>query len=157
VPEARFLFLSEPIRERLLDPLVVASERHFAAKQLANGRVLASDLAATGDPESGRGRWRATVAAGISSLLPILEYVTFPLLVDGMYDVTPDHQPILDTVSDAEGLWVAAGLSGHGFMIAPAVGRLVASALRGGRDPQLDHFRLGRFASRSIVRETQVV
>ena len=47
--EARYLFLSEPIRERLLEPLVISPERHFAAKQLADGRVLASDLAAAGD------------------------------------------------------------------------------------------------------------
>ena len=51
--EPRYLFLSEPIRERLLEPLVVTTERAFAAKQLANGRVLASDLAA--DPADGGG------------------------------------------------------------------------------------------------------
>jgi sarcosine oxidase, subunit beta len=90
-------------------------------------------------------------------LIPILEYVSFPLLIDGLYDVTPDHQPILDAVSDSEGLWVAAGFSGHGFMIAPAVGRLVATALSGSRDPRLDHFSLERFARSGIVRETQVV
>jgi sarcosine oxidase subunit beta len=41
----RYLFLSDPIRDRLLEPLVVAPELAFAAKQLADGRVLASDLA----------------------------------------------------------------------------------------------------------------
>ena len=51
VAETRYLFLSEPIRERLLEPLVVAPERRFAAKQLAGGRVLTSDLGADGDPE----------------------------------------------------------------------------------------------------------
>jgi sarcosine oxidase subunit beta len=155
--ERRYIFLSDPIRERLLEPLVVAPERRFAAKQLANGRVLASDLGAEGDPAVEHARWRANVAAGIRSLIPILEYVSFPLLIDGLYDVTPDHQPILDAVSDSEGLWVAAGFSGHGFMIAPAVGRLVATALSGSRDPRLDHFSLERFARSGIVRETQVV
>ena len=50
----RHLFLSEPVPERLLEPLVVAPELHFAAKQLGSGRVLASDLAAVGDPRRGR-------------------------------------------------------------------------------------------------------
>jgi sarcosine oxidase subunit beta len=54
VEELRTLFLSEPIRERLLEPLVVAVDRGIAAKQLADGRVLASDLRAEGDPASGR-------------------------------------------------------------------------------------------------------
>ena len=74
--EARYLFFSAPIAERLLEPLVVASERRFAAKQLADGRVLASDLGADGDPESGRRHWRANVARGIRSLLPQLDSFT---------------------------------------------------------------------------------
>ena len=157
VAETRYLFLSEPIRERLLEPLVVAPERRFAAKQLAGGRVLTSDLGADGDPEAGRAAWLRTVAAGIRSLLPILEYVSFPILADGVYDVTPDHQPILDSVSPNDGFWVAAGFSGHGFMVAPAVGRLVSGAILGNRDPLLEHFSLARFERSELVRETQIV
>ncbi|MBV8065930.1 MAG: FAD-binding oxidoreductase, partial [Actinobacteria bacterium] len=120
-PEQRHLFLSEPIAERLLEPLVVAGERSFAAKQLANGRVLASDLAAAGEAERNRDTWRATVARGIDELLPALAYVSFPVLASGTYDVTPDHQPFVGPVDD--GVWVAAGYSGHGFMLAPAISR----------------------------------
>jgi sarcosine oxidase subunit beta len=156
-PESRYLFYSDPIRERLVEPLVVAPERRFAAKQLANGRVLTSDLGAVGDPASGRATWLATVEAGVRSLLPILEYVSFPILVEGIYDVTPDHQPILDELPAHEGCWVAAGLSGHGFMLAPAIGRLMADALAGERDPVLEHFSQARFARSGLVLETQIV
>ncbi|HWE80515.1 MAG TPA: FAD-binding oxidoreductase [Gaiellaceae bacterium] len=156
-PETRFLFFSDPIRERLFEPLVVAPERRFAAKQLANGRVLASDLGAVGDPETGRAGWLATVEAGIHSLLPILEYVSFPVLVDGVYDVTPDHQPILVEAPPHGGLWVAAGFSGHGFMIAPAIGRIVAAAVSGDRDPVLEQFSHARFERSELVLETQIV
>jgi sarcosine oxidase, subunit beta len=154
-PERRWIFYSNEIRERLVEPLVVAPERRFAAKHLANGRVLAGDLGAAGDDERGRDGWLATVREGIRSLLPVLEYVSFPILVDGLYDVTPDHQPILDEVSDR--VWVAAGLSGHGFMLAPAVGRLVAGAIAGARDPVLDHFRHDRFERSALALETQIV
>ncbi len=51
------------------------------------------------------------------------------MLVRGEYDVTPDHQPLLGRVDD--GLYVAAGFSGHGFMIAPAVARIIADAVLG--------------------------
>src|SRR5207244_1684893 len=64
VPEERHLFLSEPVGERLLEPLVVSAERRFAAKQLADGRVLASDLGAAGDAERLREEWRRNVARG---------------------------------------------------------------------------------------------
>ncbi|MGN6797675.1 MAG: NAD(P)/FAD-dependent oxidoreductase [Gaiellaceae bacterium] len=154
-PEERYLFLSDAIEERLLEPLVVAPELAFAAKHLADGRVLASDLAARGDVEEGRARWRATIRAGVEQLLPRLEYVSFSLLVPGIYDVTPDHQPILGAVAD--GLHVACGFSGHGFMIAPAVGRIVAGAVFGEHDEVLDVLGFDRFASGRLVPEPQLV
>ena len=153
--EDRHLFFSEAIRERLLEPLVVAPERGFAAKQLADGRVLASDLRARGDAESGRERWRATIRKACETLLPRLSHVSYPLLVAGVYDVTPDHQPILGPVAD--GLLVAAGFSGHGFMIAPAVARITADALAGDHDPVLDVLGADRFAAGRLVSEPQLV
>jgi sarcosine oxidase subunit beta len=153
--EDRYLFYSEPIGERLLEPLVISAERHFAAKQLGNGRVLASDLAARGD-ESQQPAWRAHVRGTIEELLPLLTYVSFPLLVRGEYDMTPDHQPILGRVDD--GVFVAAGFSGHGFMIAPAVARILADVvLENRRDPALDILDAGRFAENRLVPEPQLV
>ena len=120
--QARYLLLSELIRERLLEPLVVSTERRFAAKHLADGRMLAADLAADGDPDANAPRWRQHVAAVAADLLPILEYVGYPIVVEGFYDLTPDHQPVIGPVPGHDGLWLAAGFSGHGFMIAPSAG-----------------------------------
>jgi len=156
--EDRYLFLSTPLRERLLDPLVVSAERRFAAKQLADGRVLASDLGATGDAETGAQRWRANIRSVARELLPVLEYVDFSVLVHGRYDVTPDRQPVLGHVPGHDGLLLAAGFSGHGFMIAPAVGRIVAAAALGDEpDPALEVLDLARFAEGRPVPEPQVV
>jgi sarcosine oxidase subunit beta len=155
VAEDRYLFLSDPIAERLLEPLVVAPELSFAAKQLADGRVLASDLGARGDAEAGRAQWLATVRSAARQLLPQLEFVSFSLLVPGVYDVTPDHQPVLGPVDD--GLFVACGFSGHGFMIAPAVARILADAVAGDRDEVLDVLGLDRFAAGRLVPEPQLV
>jgi sarcosine oxidase subunit beta len=155
VAEDRYLFFSEPIRERLLEPLVVAPELAFAAKQLADGRVLASDLAGRGDPASGRDSWRATIRSASETLLPQLEHVSYPLLVRGAYDVTPDHQPILGPIED--GLFIAAGFSGHGFMIAPAVARITADAVDGVHDSVLDVLGVERFAAGRLVPEPQLV
>jgi sarcosine oxidase subunit beta len=158
--ESRWLFLSTPIRERLLEPLVVAPELRFAAKQLADGRVLASDLSATGESDADSPRWRAAVRAAIQELLPRLEYAELALLVHGVYDVTPDRQAILGRVPGHDRLWVAAGFSGHGFMLAPAVGRLVAESVLdpGSGGPLLESFSPERFsgsAQRQV--ETQVI
>jgi sarcosine oxidase subunit beta len=155
--EDRHLFLSDPIEERLLEPLVVAPELAFAVKHLADGRVLASDLAGRGDVDAGRAQWRATIRAGIEQLVPRLEYVSFSTLVSGVYDVTPDHQPILGAIPGHDNVFVACGFSGHGFMIAPAVARITADAVEGRRDEAIDVLGVDRFASGQLVPEPQLV
>ncbi len=66
----------------------------------------------------------------------------------GMIDVTPDEVPIIDETPGTPGLWIATGLSGHGFGIGPGVGRLASQRLMG-RTPVVDPdpFRLSRFSS----------
>ena len=152
--EDRFLLLGEPRRERLLDPLVIAVDRGLAAKQLADGRLLASDLRATGDPETEADRWRDNVRHGLERLFPALAEEPLPNVVQGAYDMTPDAQPIVDEVAD--GLWVAAGFSGHGFMVAPSTGHLVAAGLGGDLLPGWhEAVRADRF--RDAARDTQVI
>jgi sarcosine oxidase, subunit beta len=158
VKEQRFLFLSRPVNERLLEPLLVSPERHFAAKQLANGRVLASDLRANGDPVHQEAGWRRTIRAGIEELTPMLSYVDFELLIDGFYDTTPDRAEILGPVDGFPGLWLAAGFSGHGFMLAPAIGSALAAWIAGD-DPgePAASLMLDRFETGGLELETQIV
>ena len=128
--QARYLLLSEPISERLLEPLVVSAERRFAAKQLgtagARHRPRRGGRSGGGRPTvaRARGRDRRRSSCRSSSSSPTRS------LVEGFYDVTPDHQPMLGPVQGYDGLWLAAGFSGHGFMMAPAVGRHVPTACR---------------------------
>jgi sarcosine oxidase, subunit beta len=72
----------------------------------------------------------------------------------GCYDVTPDWNPVISR-TEVDGLVVAAGFSGHGFKIAPAVGRLVADLVVDGRsaDPRIPEgdFRLSRFADGDLL------
>ncbi|BBX89117.1 FAD-binding oxidoreductase [Mycolicibacterium boenickei] len=72
----------------------------------------------------------------------------------GCYDVTPDWNPVISTTG-IDGLLLAAGFSGHGFKIAPAVGRLVADLVTEGhsRDPRIPEsdFRLTRFAEDNLL------
>ncbi len=72
----------------------------------------------------------------------------------GCYDVTPDWNPVISR-TDVDGLLVAAGFSGHGFKIAPAVGKLVADLVIDDRssDPRIpaSDFRLSRFAEGDLL------
>jgi glycine/D-amino acid oxidase-like deaminating enzyme len=157
-PEARHLFLSAPIERRLLEPLVISGELRFAAKQLRNGRVLASDLGAAGDPAVHAAAWRANIARGIRDLLPELTYVSFPVLSSGLYDLTPDRQPLVGEVAGRPGLWLAAGFSGHGFMLAPAVARRLAAAIVGEPvDDLLTAFAPDRFDRGATAAEQRLI
>ena len=51
----------------------------------------------------------------------------------GVYDVTPDQQPIIDEFSDFgyEGLYCLIGLSGHGFKLSPAFGWIMSDLITG--------------------------
>lgn len=73
----------------------------------------------------------------------------------GCYDVTPDWNPVISRTG-VDGLVVAAGFSGHGFKIAPAVGRLVADIVVDGHsnDPQIPEsdFRLSRFDEGDLLK-----
>jgi sarcosine oxidase subunit beta len=74
----------------------------------------------------------------------------------GLYDMTPDAHPIIGTVAD--GVYVACGFSGHGFMQAPAVGAAVADELLdGGSSFDLSPYRLDRFADDAVFPETLVL
>ncbi len=56
----------------------------------------------------------------------------------GPYDITPDWHPAIGLVPGTENVYVAAGFSGHGFKLAPAVGRAVAELILDGGWRTLD-------------------
>lgn len=65
----------------------------------------------------------------------------------GVYDVTPDWNPVLGPLPGVEGLRVAFGFSGHGFKLSPIVGRIVAqSALGLPTDLPIAPYSIERFA-----------
>ena len=76
----------------------------------------------------------------------------------GLYEMTPDANPIIGEAAAQPGLFTIAGFSGHGFQHSPAAGRILADVMTG-RDPKFDltPFALERFASRAAVGERHVV
>jgi sarcosine oxidase subunit beta len=71
----------------------------------------------------------------------------------GVYDVTPDWNPVLGRLPDVPGLVVAYGFSGHGFKLSPAVGRVLAQEVLGlPTDVSLAPYALERFRSGKLLR-----
>ncbi|MGQ0735384.1 MAG: NAD(P)/FAD-dependent oxidoreductase [Acidobacteriota bacterium] len=76
----------------------------------------------------------------------------------GLYELTPDHNPIIGPAAEVAGLFTIAGFSGHGFQHSPAAGRMLVDLMIG-RDPGLDlsPFAPDRFAHPSARGELNVV
>jgi len=71
----------------------------------------------------------------------------------GMYDDTPDYHPVLDRLPGYEGLYCAAGFSGHGFKLSPVVGQWMAQFVLTGKKPgDMQHFAYERFARGAEIR-----
>ncbi|MEI7446715.1 MAG: FAD-binding oxidoreductase [Burkholderiales bacterium] len=70
----------------------------------------------------------------------------------GLYDVTPDWNPVLGPLPGWSGLHVGFGFSGHGFKLSPAVGRLLVQLALGlPTDVSLEPYRFGRFAEGALL------
>jgi glycine/D-amino acid oxidase-like deaminating enzyme len=70
----------------------------------------------------------------------------------GLYDVTPDWNPVLGPLPGWAGIQVGFGFSGHGFKLSPAVGRLLAqSALGLPTDVSLAPYRFERFEEGALL------
>jgi sarcosine oxidase, subunit beta len=72
----------------------------------------------------------------------------------GIYDVSPDSRAVLDRAPGIEGLYMAAGFSGTGFKISPAVGACLAELITQGRATFVDisAFRFSRFQENQPIR-----
>ncbi|WP_419901913.1 NAD(P)/FAD-dependent oxidoreductase [Kiloniella sp.] len=82
----------------------------------------------------------------LTAYVPELADTPFEETWAGMIETSPDVLPIISEVNSIPGFHVVAGLSGHGFGIGPAIGRIVADQLIGrptGHD--LKRFELKRF------------
>lgn len=72
----------------------------------------------------------------------------------GVYDMTPDARPLLGHVPGVEGAYLAAGFSGTGFKLAPAIGVVMSELVLDGRASSVDitSFSPNRFAEGNPVR-----
>jgi FAD-dependent oxidoreductase domain-containing protein 1 len=70
----------------------------------------------------------------------------------GLYEMTPDHNGIIDHHPAVDGLYFACGFSGHGLMMAPAAGKLMSELIRLGRFVSIDASPLSftRFARNEL-------
>ncbi|MFH1422008.1 MAG: FAD-binding oxidoreductase [Planctomycetota bacterium] len=90
---------------------------------------------------------------------PVLRNVNVVRQWSGLYEVTPDAQPIIGRIKELDNFYVVAGFSGHGFMLAPAAAVLTAEEICYGK-PRLastEEMSMERFKEGKITKEKNVV
>ena len=73
---------------------------------------------------------------------PSLRTASLATVITGLYEVTPDHLPVVGAVPGLDGFFVAAGFNGHGIMHGPAAARALAELIVQGHADALDLDRL---------------
>jgi len=77
----------------------------------------------------------------------------------GLYEMTPDHHPILGEAPGVSGFYLANGFSGHGVMHAPATGKILSDLILTSKCDLVDTslLALSRFAEGKLIEETAVL
>lgn len=103
-------------------------------------------------------RWLSAVADVVSRRLPRLASVGIRGSWTGLYDLTPDRNPIVGQTDEVDGFHFAVGFSGHGVMHAPVIGEIMRDMILGG-EPEFDvsAFSHQRFESGKVVVEQQAI
>jgi sarcosine oxidase, subunit beta len=160
----------EPLRRMLVptEPFDKVSHRSPMVVDMATGFHYRPEglglLLAWNDPEEtpgfkmnfDRGFIEKVLTRGVDRLPCLEEAEVNPKRAwAGLYEMTPDHHPVLGPVKELPGFFLANGFSGHGVMHSPATGRIVADLILRGQSDLVDTGLLGldRFAAGRLLHE----
>ena len=89
----------------------------------------------------------------IATRFPVMEHGLSMGGYAGVYDVTPDKQPVLGAIPEYAGLYADFGWSGHGFKHAPVIGDILSDIVLSGRSKDYDvtAFRWSRFREGDLL------
>lgn len=107
--------------------------RSYGGTQMLVSEGTVGETLATPDNEQGDIGMDYVVEVGsqVAERFPSFETAGIASSWTGVYDVTPDWNPVLGRLPDLPGLVVGYGFSGHGFKLSPAVGLVLAQCALG--------------------------
>lgn len=129
--ERHQILVTEPVAPTQ-EPMVMAFSLNIYCQQVPTGSFIMGRGDST-EPRDLRktSSWQFLdeMSKTVTELLPPLGNLRVIRQWAGLYNITPDKQPILGPVKELEGLFLAIGFSGHGFMLAPMTGLLLAEQI----------------------------
>lgn len=159
-PHRHEICSTEPLKP-FLKPLVadLASGLYFS--QSMRGEIvggISNHRVPEGANQDSSLRFLGLYARELQRAAPILGELRVLRQWAGCYDITPDSAPLIGHVDERPGLVLASGFMGHGFMMAPVMGRLFAEHLLEGRDHEVfPRWNLRRFKEGRLEKETMIL
>lgn len=158
--ERHQILVTEPV-EPMQDPMVMSFSLNIYCQQTPHG----SFIMGRGDDSEPRdlritSSWQFLdeMAKTTVELLPPIGELRVIRQWAGLYNMTPDKHPIYGPVKDLEGFYLALGFSGHGFMLGPMTGLLIAEQILGEKNTiDISKLTLDRFERGELVFEPSVV
>ena len=128
--------------------------RSYGGNQMLVSEGIVGETLAAPDNEQGDISMDYMVEVGeqVAERFPSFETAGVASSWTGVYDVTPDWNPVLGRLPELPGLVVGYGFSGHGFKLSPAVGLVLAqSALGLKTDVDIEPYALERFRTGGLL------
>jgi sarcosine oxidase subunit beta len=158
--ERHQILVTEPVA-RMQGPMVMSFSQNIYCQQTPEG----SFIMGRGDNNEPRDLRQTSswdfleeMAKSITRILPPVGELSMVRQWAGLYNITPDRQPIYGPVKDVEGFYLAVGFSGHGFMLAPMTGLLIAEQILGEKNTiDISMLTIERFEKNELIFEPSVV
>jgi sarcosine oxidase subunit beta len=161
-PVRKEIMVTEPFAYTI-EPFIIDEEKRMYVSQTLKGELIGS-CAIKDEPnglvsQTNSIRWLFEYARRLKELLKAPELIRIMRMWSGYYNMTPDKSHIVGRCNDwPEGLYVITGFSGHGFMLGPYSGLLLAKEIVAGKTPA-DSLRYTpcRFQEGRLIEEPFVV
>lgn len=132
--ERHEILITEPVEPGVCPPMLISFSGNFYIQQRPNGSMIGG-CSPEGHPQDyGLGTsWNflESMSRTFVKLLPRTRGIRVARQWSGLYNMTPDCQPVLCESDDVKGFFLSCGYSGHGFMFGPISGELLAQQILG--------------------------
>lgn len=160
VPVRHEIMVTEPY-QRFLEPMVISFSHGIYFSQSEHGNIVGGIGNPNEEPgvnQKGSLWFLKKFSDTLLDFVPRFSGVNMIRQWAGLYDTTPDAQPILGSLPEVERFYQINGFSGHGFMVSPMVDKVTAELVMG-EEPSIDIERLKveRFEDMDIEEEGGVV
>jgi sarcosine oxidase subunit beta len=157
--ERHEIMITEPVEPGVCPPMLMSFSGNYYIQQRPHGSIICG-MSPGGHPQDfmlgSTCQFVREMSKKLTSLLPATKGIRMVRHWSGLYDMTPDGSPIIGE-TDVKNFYHSTGYSGHGFMLGPIAGRILAQHIIG-KESDIDFSMLDyrRFARGELIVEPAI-